>query len=96
MLGALKNLFTRPAEGKGAARRVLNVGGGSKGVALPPHFQDWEQLLLDIDPRVGADLVCEMSGHPTALAQAFRRIRSRGYPDGRSSTTCAGVSWPRR
>ncbi len=38
---------------------MLNVGGGSKAIALPPHFQDWEQLLLDIDPRGGADLVCD-------------------------------------
>ena len=53
------NLFKRSAGVSPAARRVLNVGGGSKGVALPPHFQDWEQLLLDIDPRVGADLVCD-------------------------------------
>ena len=58
MPGALKNLFVR-RPGSGAARRVLNVGGGSKGVALPPHFRDWEQLLLDIDPRGGADLVCD-------------------------------------
>ena len=53
------NLFKRSAGVSPAARRVLNVGGGSKGVALPPHFQDWEQLLLDIDPRVSADLVCD-------------------------------------
>lgn len=57
MLEALKNLFARPPAG--AARRVLNVGGSSKAVALPPHFQDWDQLLLDIDPRGGADLVCD-------------------------------------
>ncbi|TSA10946.1 MAG: hypothetical protein D4R74_13860 [Betaproteobacteria bacterium] len=53
------DLLKRPASGRPATRRVLNVGGGTKGVALPPHFQDWEQLLLDIDSRVGADLVCD-------------------------------------
>ena len=55
----MKDLFKRSIAGRAAIRRVLNVGGGTKGVALPPHFQDWEQLLLDIDPRVGADLVCD-------------------------------------
>jgi tetratricopeptide (TPR) repeat protein len=44
--------------------RVLNVGGGSKSVGLPPHFHEWEQLLLDIDPRGGADLVCDARALP--------------------------------
>lgn len=75
MFGALKDLFARPAAARGGARRVLNVGGGSKGVALPPHFQDWEQLLLDIDPRVGADLVCDARAlGETAAANAFDAI----------------------
>ena len=75
MLDALKGLFARPTEGKGAARRVLNVGGGSKGVALPPHFQDWEQLLLDIDPRGGADLVCDARTlREAAAANSFDAI----------------------
>ena len=75
MFATLKHLFARPAEGKGAARRVLNVGGGSKGVALPPHFQDWEQLLLDIDPRVGADLVCDARAlREAAEANAFGAV----------------------
>ena len=74
MFGTLKNLFARPTGGKGAARRVLNVGGG-KGVALPPHFQDWEQLLLDIDPRVGADLVCDARAlRESAAANSFGAV----------------------
>lgn len=59
MLDALKHLFARPAGAKDAPRRVLNVGGGKKSTPLPPHFRNWEQLLLDIDPRGGADLVCD-------------------------------------
>ena len=54
-----QDLFPRPPGGSGQARRVLNVGGGSKSIPLPPHFDNWEQLLLDIDPRAGADLVCD-------------------------------------
>jgi SAM-dependent methyltransferase len=38
---------------------VLNVGGYSKSIGMPPHYQEWEQLLLDIDPRSGADLICD-------------------------------------
>ena len=78
MLGTLKNLFVRPPEAGGAARRVLNVGGGSKGVALPPHFQEWEQLLLDIDPRVGADLVGDA-----------RALREAAEPDAFDAVYCS-------
>ena len=75
MFGALKDLFARPADAGGAARQVLNVGGGSKGVALPPHFQDWKQLLLDIDPRIGADLVCDARAlREAAAADAFDAV----------------------
>ena len=75
MFEALKQVFARPSGAKGAARRVLNVGGGSKGVALPPHFQDWEQLRLDIDPRVGADLVCDARAlREAADANAFDAV----------------------
>ena len=75
MLDALKGLFARPPGGQGAVRRVLNVGGASKGFALPPHFQDWEQLLLDIDPRGGADLVCDARQlRETAAAGSFDAV----------------------
>ena len=36
---------------------VLNVGGGSKSIALPAHYAGWEHLLLDIQPREDVDLV---------------------------------------
>ena len=75
MFGTLKDLLARPAGAKDAPRRVLNIGGGSKGVALPPHFQGWEQLLLDIDPRVGADLVCDARSLREATeANAFEAV----------------------
>jgi GT2 family glycosyltransferase len=75
VLESLKDLLARPSGGKASAKRVLNVGGGSKGVALPPHFQNWEHLLLDIDPRSGADLVCDARAlREAAEAAAFDAV----------------------
>jgi len=36
---------------------VLNVGGGSKQIPIPDHYNGWNHLLLDIDPGGGADLI---------------------------------------
>jgi SAM-dependent methyltransferase len=38
---------------------VLNVGGNSKEIPIPKHYAGWTHLLLDIDPRSGADIVCD-------------------------------------
>ena len=40
-------------------KRVLNVGGGSKGIPIPARFDGWEHVLLDIDPNSGADLIID-------------------------------------
>ena len=40
-------------------RRVLNVGGTSKQIALPPIFAGWEHHLLDIRPGPDVDLVMD-------------------------------------
>lgn len=37
--------------------RVLNVGGGSKQIAIPEHYQGWQHLLLDIAPGADVDVV---------------------------------------
>ncbi len=42
-----------------SARKVLNVGGGSKAIPLPPQYASFEHLLLDIDPRGSPDIVCD-------------------------------------
>ncbi|HEY5292882.1 MAG TPA: glycosyltransferase [Burkholderiales bacterium] len=70
----MKNLFTQPAEGKGAARRVLNVGGGSKRIAIPPHFDGWEHLLLDVKAADGVDLVRDARELGSLEAGAFDAI----------------------
>jgi SAM-dependent methyltransferase len=40
-----------------AIRRVLNVGGNNRKIALPPHFNGWQQHLLDIDPAGEPDVL---------------------------------------
>ena len=41
------------------APRVLNVGGFSKTIPIPPHYTGWDHLLLDIDPEANPDVVCD-------------------------------------
>jgi hypothetical protein len=40
-------------------RKVLNVGGNNREIPLPTHYREWEQILLDIDPRGSPDVVCD-------------------------------------
>ena len=39
--------------------KMLNVGGGHKGVPIPEFFADWQHYLLDIDPDGNPDLLCD-------------------------------------
>jgi len=53
--------------------RVLNVGGNSKAIPIPPHYAGWEHLLLDIDPRGNPDVVAdarELAALPAAQFDA--------------------------
>jgi len=40
-------------------KKVLNVGGNSKEIPLPPQYSEWEHVLLDIDPGDNPDVVCD-------------------------------------
>jgi len=40
-------------------KRVLNVGGHDKSIPLPRQYADFEQILLDLDPAVGPDILCD-------------------------------------
>lgn len=42
-----------------SVRKVLNVGGGSTTIGIPEHYRDWRQLMLDIDPKSGAQIVMD-------------------------------------
>ena len=39
--------------------KVLNVGGNSKLIGIPAHFDGWTHHLLDISPAGSPDLVCD-------------------------------------
>jgi hypothetical protein len=40
-------------------KKVLNVGGNSKAIPLPPVYDGWEHVLLDIDPKGRPDVLCD-------------------------------------
>jgi SAM-dependent methyltransferase len=40
-------------------KRLLNVGGGSKSIQLPPEYTGFEHVLLDIDPHGAPDIVLD-------------------------------------
>lgn len=40
-------------------KKVLNVGGNNKSIALPAQYQGWQHVLLDIDPKGQPDVVCD-------------------------------------
>jgi SAM-dependent methyltransferase len=40
-------------------RKVLNVGGNSKAIPLPPQYEGWDHVLLDIDPKGNPDVLCD-------------------------------------
>ncbi len=40
-------------------KKVLNVGGNNKSIALPPHFAGWQHILLDIDAKGNPDIVLD-------------------------------------
>ena len=40
-------------------RTVLNVGGNNRAIPLPSIYQEWAQLLLDIDPKGQPDVLCD-------------------------------------
>jgi len=55
-------------------KRVLNVGGNNKAIALPAQYAQFEQLLLDIDPAGSPDIVCDARNLATLEAGAFDAV----------------------
>jgi SAM-dependent methyltransferase len=79
MLGSILKDLIRPAGRSSTtavlpARRVLNVGGGSKAIAIPPHYDGWEHVLLDIDRRSSAEIVCDARRLQSLSASQFDAV----------------------
>lgn len=53
---------------------VLNVGGGSKSIPIPGHYQDWQHVLLDIDPGPNVDVVMDARSLINAAPAQFDAI----------------------
>jgi SAM-dependent methyltransferase len=55
-------------------KKVLNVGGNNKTIALPPQYAGFEHLLLDIDPTGKPDICCDARKLTTLDAAQFDAI----------------------
>lgn len=55
-------------------KKVLNVGGNSKAIPLPPQYFEFEHLLLDIDPKGSPDIVCDARKLTTLGAGQFDAV----------------------
>ena len=55
-------------------KKVLNVGGNSKAIPLPPQYAEFEHLLLDIDPRGQPDVLCDARNLGSLRAAQFDAI----------------------
>ena len=55
-------------------RRVLNVGGQSRAIPLPSAYATFEQVLLDLDPSVGADIVLDVRELTSLAPQQFDAV----------------------
>ena len=59
LISLLKGVFAERVAGDDGVKKVLNVGGNSKAISLPPQYANFNHLLLDIDPRGSPDIVCD-------------------------------------
>ena len=55
-------------------KKVLNVGGNNKAIPLPPQYVEFEQLLLDIDPKGSPDIVCDARKLTTLEGNQFDAV----------------------
>ena len=55
-------------------KKVLNVGGNSKAIALPPQYTGWDHVLLDIDPTGNPDVVCDARELNTLPASQYDSV----------------------
>jgi hypothetical protein len=56
------------------ARRLLNVGGNNKAIALPDYYRGFEHVLADIDPAVNPDMLIDARALGTSPASQFDAV----------------------
>lgn len=59
ILRTIRSVLAKPQDDDPALKRVLNVGGNSKAIPIPNHYDGWDHLLLDIDPTGKPDVLCD-------------------------------------
>lgn len=52
----------------------LNVGGNRKDIPVPAYFDEWEHVLLDIDPAGNPDIVCDARELQTLEPAQFHAV----------------------
>src|SRR5215510_11086206 len=61
--------------GRGSmSKKVLNVGGNNKAIAIPKHFEGWTHDLLDVDPRGKPDILCDARMLATLAANLYDAV----------------------
>lgn len=55
-------------------KKVLNVGGNTKAIAIPSYFDGFEHIMLDIDPVAKPDILCDARALKTIEAGLFDAI----------------------
>jgi ubiquinone/menaquinone biosynthesis C-methylase UbiE len=55
-------------------KKVLNVGGNNKFIPLPPHYAEFEHVILDIDPKCSPDIVCDARNLMSLDADQFDAV----------------------
>ncbi|ETR67477.1 MAG: S-adenosyl-L-methionine (SAM)-dependent methyltransferase [Candidatus Magnetoglobus multicellularis str. Araruama] len=53
---------------------VLNVGGNSRKISLPSQYNEFEHVLLDIDPKGSPDILCDARELLTFKADQFDAV----------------------
>ena len=55
-------------------KSVLNVGGGSKAIPIPAHYQGWQHILLDIDPKGDLDIALDARSLHTLAPSTYDAV----------------------
>ena len=73
LLSMLKDVFPAKSQAE-ESKKVLNVGGNSKEIPLPPEYAGFDHWLLDIDPKGAPDIVCDARDLATLEGGSFDAV----------------------